>query len=115
MMTDFTKIRWAHAVNSEAKLQDALADENVEMIETDIILGQLSNSGPFLPVMGHPPMTSSDITLKDCLLKSLDFNSKSVITKGIKLDFKSIEVFEASVSILDQLWETVRKQKICEK
>lgn len=106
-MTDLTKIRWAHAVNSESKLQEALSDDNVDMIEADIILGQINNSGPLLAVMGHPPMKSSDITLNDFLLRILDFNSNSVTSKGVKLDFKSIEVFECSVNILEQLWEKV--------
>lgn len=106
-MADLTKVRWAHAVNSETKLQEALADGEVDMIEADIILGKIDNSGQFLPVMGHPPLKSSDITLNDFLLNILDFNSNSITPKGVKLDFKSIEVFEASVEILDQLWEKV--------
>ena len=31
-----TQIRWAHAVNSRAKLQDALSDADVHMIEADV-------------------------------------------------------------------------------
>ncbi|KAL5290585.1 FAM151B family protein [Megaselia abdita] len=106
-MTDLTKIKWAHAVNTEFQLNEALNDDNIDIIEADIILGRINNSGSLQPVMGHPPMQSSDITLNDFLLKIFEFNRNSVISKGVKLDFKSIEVFESSVNILDQLWEKV--------
>lgn len=110
-MSDLTQIRWAHAVNSKAELQEALNDDRIDMIEADVILGQINNSGNSLPVMGHPPMISSDVTLNDFLLKIVDYNSNSTNSKGVKLDFKSIEVFEASVDILDNLWKKVSLTK----
>lgn len=106
-MSDLTQIRWAHAVNSGAELQAALDNDSIDMIESDIILGQISNSGKSLPVMGHPPIKSSDIALNDFLLKIVEYNSNSITSKGVKLDFKSIEVFEASLDILDKLWKKV--------
>jgi len=107
-MSDLTKISWAHAVNSEAELQAALDNDTIDMLEADIILGQINNSGTNLPVMGHPPMKSSDIALNDFLLRIVDYNSNSITSKGVKLDFKSIEVFEASIDILDKIWKKIQ-------
>lgn len=81
------------------------------MIEADIILGTLRNdtSGPTIPVMGHPPNVDSDITLETFLGNILNHNAAHQNqTKGVKLDFKSTEVFVKSVSLLERLWPTVR-------
>lgn len=61
------------------------------------------------PVMGHPPINTSDISLQSFLTKILEFNSLKVEQdkKGVKLDFKSIDAFEDSLDILKSLWETV--------
>lgn len=105
--SNLTKIKWAHAVNSCSELQEALRNNKIQMLEADIILGQINTCGSFLPIMGHPPSTSSDITLKDFLLTVLEFNQNAVNSKGVKLDFKSIEVFEKSLGILEELWNKV--------
>ncbi|XP_036345600.1 protein FAM151B-like, partial [Rhagoletis pomonella] len=62
---------------------------DINMIEADIVLGRLNNTDDELPVMAHPPANSSDLSLCDA--------------KAVKLDFKSIEVFEGSLDILSQL------------
>lgn len=82
---------------------------DVKMIEADIILGTLNGTGAALPVMGHPPNTTSDISLTEFLQTIQNFNmaSKDRI-KGVKLDFKSTEVFEGSLGLLTHLWNTVR-------
>lgn len=100
---NLTSISWAHAVNSQRELDDALNSE-VDMIEADIVLGKINNSGPDLPVMGHPPIQTSDISLESFLRQILEFNNKTDHKKGVKLDFKSIEVFEGSLSLLHELW-----------
>lgn len=80
------------------------------MLEADIILGELINdtNKEQLPVMGHPPATTSDLTL-DMFLSTVslfnDHNKNN--TKGVKLDFKSIEVFEKSISIIENLYSKV--------
>jgi Uncharacterized conserved protein (DUF2181) len=61
-----------------------------------------------LPVMGHPPATTSDITLENFLNDILNFNKVNPSKqKGVKLDFKSIEVFEGSLPLLRSLWASV--------
>lgn len=80
------------------------------MIEADIILGTLRNdtTGQSIPVMGHPPSTDSDISLETFLDNILSYNTAHQNqTKGVKLDFKSTEVFVTSVKLLERLWPSV--------
>lgn len=61
-----------------------------------------------MPVMGHPPVTESDISLKEFLEKILDFNNLNAENKkGVKLDFKTIGVFNGSLELLMELWDEV--------
>ncbi|XP_068150360.1 protein FAM151B isoform X2 [Drosophila tropicalis] len=98
---NLTDISWAHAVNSQ-QLLDAALSGDIDFIEADIVLGKINDEGEDLPVMAHPPATISDITLEDFLNQIKDYNdAHEGAEKGVKLDFKSIEVFEGSLDILD--------------
>lgn len=106
---NFTKVTWAHAVNNQALLNDTLRGD-VMMIEADIVLGSLINTEYVdkIPIMGHPPTTTSDLSLAMFLKWVLDYNEAAIRNdtgKGIKLDFKSIEVFEASIPILLEVYD----------
>ncbi|XP_076173961.1 protein FAM151B isoform X2 [Ptiloglossa arizonensis] len=96
---NLTRIRWAHAVNARAKLDEALKDGNVAMLEGDVSLGNVTgtNAADAVPIMAHPPAVTSDLSLEDFLKTVVE----SKTGKGIKLDFKSIEAFEASRPILE--------------
>lgn len=50
----------------------------------------------------------SDITLESFLSQIWDFNKNNTREKqkGIKLDFKSTDVFTNSLSILNKMWNT---------
>ncbi|KAH8377320.1 hypothetical protein KR093_004838, partial [Drosophila rubida] len=99
---NLTSISWAHAVNSQQLLADALGGD-IDMIEADIVLGQLNGEGENKPVMAHPPANNSDLTLEDFLYQIKAHNEiNEGAEKGVKLDFKSIEVFEGSLDILDE-------------
>uniref|UniRef100_A0A1L8D9G2 Menorin-like domain-containing protein n=1 Tax=Nyssomyia neivai TaxID=330878 RepID=A0A1L8D9G2_9DIPT len=103
---NLTAITWAHAVNSQELLTTTLAS-SIDMIEADIVLGHLINnpSGPTIPVMGHPPANTSDISLNDFLWQIFNYNKhNSEKMKGIKLDFKSTEVFSGSLTMLNEMW-----------
>jgi len=102
---NLTEVTWAHAVNSRAKLQKAF-DDDVDMIECDIVLGTLHDDETQTeqPVMGHPPATTSDISLQDFLNKILEYNANATVKRGVKLDFKSTFVFNQSMAILEELW-----------
>ncbi|XP_037960940.1 protein FAM151B isoform X2 [Teleopsis dalmanni] len=97
-------IKWAHAVNSQKYLDHVLNDTKIDMIEADVMLGALyeTRSVTKIPIMAHPPNTISDISLKMFLDQIMKHNNvaKENNKKGVKLDFKSIEVFEASLNVL---------------
>lgn len=79
----------------------------VEFIEADIVLGSLKDDETRAqqPVMGHPPATTSDITLESFLNQVLEHNRLHPLArKGVKLDFKSIEVWRGSEQMLQTLW-----------
>ncbi|XP_041984474.1 protein FAM151A isoform X2 [Aricia agestis] len=97
-MKNLTTVTWAHAVNNKTYLEAALASD-VSMLEADIVLGHVTGQdGPPIPIMAHPPATTSDLSLTDFLITVHKYNkaSKADKQKGVKLDFKSIEAFEKS-------------------
>lgn len=97
---NLTKIVWAHAVNSQADLIKALTSDDIMMLEGDVVMGNLNHSNSNMtnvPIMAHPPDTESDLSLEE-FLSSVLHNG----TKGVKLDFKSVEAFENSKPILAQ-------------
>lgn len=66
------------------------------MLEADVVLGNLqSNATKLMPIMAHPPNTTSDLSLEEFIEIVLKNG-----TKGMKLDFKSIEAFNQSSEIL---------------
>ncbi|XP_019895288.2 protein FAM151B isoform X2 [Musca domestica] len=99
--TNLTALTWAHAVNSQKELTDALQSD-IDMIEADIVMGKINNTGPDMPVMAHPPANSSDISLDSFLQQIKIYNDENAEKmKGVKLDFKSIEVFEGALKTLE--------------
>ncbi|XP_026732812.1 protein FAM151B isoform X1 [Trichoplusia ni] len=108
-MKNLTTVTWAHAVNNKTYLDTVLASK-VCMLEADISLGQVvGKEGPPIPIMAHPPATTSDISLAEFLEAIAKHNEKGVDVKGVKLDFKSIEAFEQSQELIakykaSQIW-----------
>lgn len=101
---NLTKITWAHAVDSDDFLSEVL-NGDINFIEADILMGYLTSDTENrheLPIMAHPPATTSDLSLENFLKRILIFNNHSNLdkVKGVKLDFKSIEAFESSVEII---------------
>jgi hypothetical protein len=90
---DGLRLSWAHAANSRAKLNAALRGEEL-MIEADVSLAETTRYP--VPIMAHPPVNVSDITLEDWLIEVVRSNSG----KGIKLDFKSTRVVEPAFRVL---------------
>lgn len=81
------------------------------MIEADIVYGYLTNdsSKTLQPIMAHPPALESDITLKSFLTQIMTFNKINIKEKqkGVKLDFKSTDVYSNSLPMLIELWGEV--------
>jgi hypothetical protein len=70
---------------------------DVSMLEADVVLGQIQGKeGPPIPVMAHPPDSSSDLSLSEFLSTVAHHNNVNSKQKGVKLDFKTIEAFEKS-------------------
>lgn len=104
---DLTKLTWAHAVNNQSHLSEAINNTNVMMLEADVTLGRLIGRDEILPIMAHPPLNESDLSLQQFIERViLAQESKK---KGIKLDFKSTDVFQSSWQIIDSLSDQVKK------
>jgi hypothetical protein len=64
------------------------------MIEADVSMGTVTGSdGIMLPIMAHPPLNNSDLSLEEFI----DTILSSGTPKGIKLDFKDLEALESSL------------------
>jgi len=106
--SNLTSITWSHATNSQQELTEVL-DSEINFIEADIVYGYLLNDTSMLtqlPIMAHPPNITSDISLQEFLRQIWDFNSRvpKEKQKGVKLDFKSTEVFQSSLAMLNTMW-----------
>jgi hypothetical protein len=80
------------------------------MLEADVIYGKINGSGESIPIMGHPPATRSDLSLEDFLTTTYNFNkdeNNRAVQKGVKLDFKSTEVYNKSIDLIEQLYNSV--------
>lgn len=104
---DMTKLTWAHAVNNQSLLKEALDDAKVMMLEADVVLGTHSGGNETIPIMAHPPATTSDLSLKQFVEAVIGVQKKE--KKGIKLDFKSTDAFLESLTVIFQLREEVRQ------
>jgi hypothetical protein len=130
------KIQWGHGINSRALLKKSLEGNNEllinyddcklcyssysfvsachqigkdMMIEADVSLGTIKGKeGHLIPIMAHPPSKQSDLSLEEFLDTILDYRTP----KGIKLDFKNIEVVESSLKIVKLKTDKVFRMKI---
>ncbi|XP_055636457.1 protein FAM151B [Toxorhynchites rutilus septentrionalis] len=110
--TRLTDITWAHAVNSDSYLTEVLQGD-INFIEADILMGYLlddADSQNEIPIMAHPPLRKSDLSLNVFLQRIYNFNSVAAEDKikGVKLDFKSIDAFEKSVQVIHEFYDTTR-------
>ncbi|RZC40440.1 protein FAM151B, partial [Asbolus verrucosus] len=106
---NLTKITWAHAVNNKTRLANAL-NSTVMMLEADVIYGKINGSGEEIPIMGHPPANESDLSLEEFLKTTYNYNkdkNNNSARKGVKLDFKSTEVFKKSVDLIQNLYTSI--------
>lgn len=89
---------------------DLILSDEIGAIEADVVIGTLTTSDCEndiqIPVMGHPPATSSDLSLEQFLKTIKEHNVKHpTFAKIVKLDFKSIEVVTESVNMLEKDWK----------
>ncbi|KAL4710658.1 hypothetical protein ACJJTC_003294 [Scirpophaga incertulas] len=74
---------------------------DVSMLEADVVLGHVAGQeGTPVPIMAHPPATTSDLSLSEFLSTVAQHNNLSPKQKGVKLDFKTIEAFEKAQNLI---------------
>ena len=78
------------------QLAAALSDGTM-MIEADVSAGEDGQ-----PIMAHPPDTQSDLSL-DLFLETVLQATEGGAKKGIKLDFKSLDILQPSLETLQRL------------
>lgn len=93
---DASKVTWAHAVNSQIKLREAV-DSSIMFIEADILLDSSTNEA----IMAHPPHTTSDLTFAQFLREAQN------ASKGLKLDFKDIHALSQCLVELEKQKDNV--------
>lgn len=82
--------------------------EPVMMLEADVLLGTTLDDPSVVPIMGHPPANTSDLSLQEFLRKIVAYNKDNPNNqRGVKLDFKSIEVFEEAMDYMKANINTV--------
>ena len=77
-------------------LQEAIAGDTM-MIEADVSIGPGGE-----PIMAHPPAIDSDLSLQQ-FLDIVIAETEAGARKGIKLDFKAIEIVEPSLKMVKQV------------
>jgi len=76
-----------------------------KMIEADVITGHLIDEPEIgdktdrIPIMGHPPAITSDLSLSEFLEACKDSNKK------LKLDFKSTEAFTLALPVMENAFK----------
>jgi Uncharacterized conserved protein (DUF2181) len=97
---------WVHAVDNRRTLLEALQDDAITAIETDLLMGHSSSidtpdhSNHKIPIMAHPPSTTSDLPMVD-FWKLV--GSNSTVQKVIKLDFKDPETVQPTLQAIADL------------
>ncbi|GEM_PF-902548 len=84
-------IRWAHRVNSQDRLDQALAAPDIHFVEGDVALDPQGT-----PIMAHPPDRSSDLSLATWL------DALIAEGRGAKLDIKEPEAVLPSLDLVAQ-------------
>uniref|UniRef100_A0A7S0WNM7 Menorin-like domain-containing protein n=1 Tax=Pyramimonas obovata TaxID=1411642 RepID=A0A7S0WNM7_9CHLO len=83
---------WSHATNSHALLKESLEGGKVHMIEADILMGRHETDGgeggAEIPIMAHPPATSSDLSFAEFARSVREQHANGGRRIGVKLDFK---------------------------
>lgn len=110
-VTDGIDVTWLHAVNSPELLEQGLSGKTM-MLDADVLMRNNMVDGN--PVMAHPPAVDSNLTLQTLLEKTT-----TSLNKGIKLDFKTIQVVEPTLKMIknvtsgQQVTNPIWYDKVC--
>lgn len=97
--------QWRHSTTSVAMLMDALRNDTITAIETDVLMGYDTSVDPLhehaeIPITAHPPAIESDLsmaTFVDMATSNNENKEHRVLRKHVKLDFKELQVIEPSL------------------
>lgn len=86
--------------DATADADEAAAEPDQEAPHGDTDTDTGSNKGGSqqvnqIPIMAHPPASSSDLSLDQFLQEVAEHNKNTTSPKGVKLDFKSIDALKA--------------------
>jgi hypothetical protein len=83
----------------------ALENNEITAIECDILMGHEDDSNMTVPILSHPPIRESDLTLSHflSLVSSIGSDGRSILQKHIKLDFKEISALAPSLNQILEL------------
>jgi len=87
--TELGQLRWAHRVNSSARLTTTLQISKINIVEGDVSLDTSHNL-----IMAHPPKRESDLTFTEWITKLI------AAKRGIKIDLKSPQALEGVIARL---------------
>jgi hypothetical protein len=119
-------LEWVHATNSLAKVEKAMEDSDITAIEADLLMGceimdhvvsgeNPDDECPLVPIMAHPlprrphlrssiMALRSDMTASSFLTHfSTDDDGTHNLLKHIKLDFKTLDALDPTLTELDHL------------
>jgi len=112
-------LQWKHATNSLAKVDKAMRDSKVTAIEADLVMGCETDPGekdpdacPLVPIVAHPSVLrpprqthiKSDMTVSTFLTRVCTGDDGTLnLFKHIKLDFKTLDVVDPTLTELDHL------------
>ena len=108
---------WYHAVNDQLKLNNVMKAlsgqaKQLQAIEADIIYSESKSQA----VMGHPPLTDSDLSLSSLLqqVKHINFQSPGSNLDSsvniLKMDFKSMKALKSSMKDIKEYLEGLPPQ-----
>ena len=106
---------WHHAVNSQDKLNKALASikqstSKRQSIEADIIFSEIKKKA----VMGHPPDNDGNLTINSFLDQmvqaQMQYSSNKCTNRIVKLDFKCMKAFESSIPHIQSYLRNIPRQ-----
>lgn len=97
--------KWKHSCCTHDALNDALADESITAIESDIVLSEKTGE----PVMAHPPSTHSDLSFEQFMHRCITAQA----IKHLKLDFKEQRVVRTCLELAQSYSDALETRGQC--
>lgn len=94
--TDLTNVRWANTVNSVSTLSNVLSLKNIDILSTDVVIGNFSDATGTLTqnvlIISNSKNFQSDLSLEKFISTLEEYNKKNPDNLiRVKLNFDKIE------------------------